>query len=246
MLICCPECQTCYEVDDRLIPPEGLNLRCAKCRHVWHTDASTEDTAEPLHSQHAFDTDEEYIPHIAVPTFAPATTPHKVHLHPVFHDDDLPPAPQKKCCSYPVICNIFWWLTILLLFLATIIVGSYVFREKITNIFPQSDVLYQQLDKIYLSSDKRLQVKSSTWNYFTSNGEHKISISGYIYNPSKDTLTIPPLKFELLNQQGNLIQIDKFEPDSNQTIAPYTNSRFKTTITVPALLVKYIYISFFQ
>src|ERR1043166_7735774 len=36
MILTCPECATRYQTDATKFPPQGRNVRCAKCGHVWH------------------------------------------------------------------------------------------------------------------------------------------------------------------------------------------------------------------
>ncbi len=56
MLIKCPQCQTVYRLESNRLPPNGLKMRCAKCRCVWRARAEEEEkTAAP--DTHTFDTD---------------------------------------------------------------------------------------------------------------------------------------------------------------------------------------------
>src|SRR5262249_47524481 len=36
MILTCPSCATRYQVDEAKFPPQGRQVRCAKCGHVWH------------------------------------------------------------------------------------------------------------------------------------------------------------------------------------------------------------------
>jgi predicted Zn finger-like uncharacterized protein len=36
MLIVCPSCATAYEIDAASLPPDGRQVRCVRCRTVWH------------------------------------------------------------------------------------------------------------------------------------------------------------------------------------------------------------------
>jgi predicted Zn finger-like uncharacterized protein len=35
MIVCCPSCQTRFNVDPALLGPDGRKVRCARCAHVW-------------------------------------------------------------------------------------------------------------------------------------------------------------------------------------------------------------------
>jgi predicted Zn finger-like uncharacterized protein len=43
MLIVCPSCATAYEVKSASLPPEGRQVRCLRCRTVWHAEPDNND-----------------------------------------------------------------------------------------------------------------------------------------------------------------------------------------------------------
>jgi predicted Zn finger-like uncharacterized protein len=43
MLIVCPSCGTSYDVKSASMPPEGRQVRCLRCRMVWHAEPSRAD-----------------------------------------------------------------------------------------------------------------------------------------------------------------------------------------------------------
>jgi predicted Zn finger-like uncharacterized protein len=43
MLIVCPSCATSYDVKSASLPPEGRQVRCLRCRSVWHAEPSHAD-----------------------------------------------------------------------------------------------------------------------------------------------------------------------------------------------------------
>jgi predicted Zn finger-like uncharacterized protein len=43
MLISCPSCATSYDVDSASLPPNGRQVRCARCRTIWHAEPSHAD-----------------------------------------------------------------------------------------------------------------------------------------------------------------------------------------------------------
>jgi len=43
MLIVCPSCATSYNVELATLSPEGRQVRCARCRNVWHAELSQAD-----------------------------------------------------------------------------------------------------------------------------------------------------------------------------------------------------------
>jgi predicted Zn finger-like uncharacterized protein len=43
MLIVCPSCGTSYDVKSANMPPEGRQVRCLRCRTVWHAEPSRAD-----------------------------------------------------------------------------------------------------------------------------------------------------------------------------------------------------------
>ena len=43
MLIVCPSCATSYDVKPANMPPEGRQVRCQRCRNVWHAEPNHAD-----------------------------------------------------------------------------------------------------------------------------------------------------------------------------------------------------------
>ncbi|MBM3516482.1 MAG: hypothetical protein FJX56_01095, partial [Alphaproteobacteria bacterium] len=35
MIVSCPNCETRFNIDPSVLLPNGRNLRCSRCRHVW-------------------------------------------------------------------------------------------------------------------------------------------------------------------------------------------------------------------
>jgi len=43
MLIVCPNCATSYDVEMASLRPNGRQVRCVRCRTVWHAELSHAD-----------------------------------------------------------------------------------------------------------------------------------------------------------------------------------------------------------
>jgi predicted Zn finger-like uncharacterized protein len=41
MLIQCPQCETTFRLDEKLLPAEGSRVRCSRCRHVFRVEPPT-------------------------------------------------------------------------------------------------------------------------------------------------------------------------------------------------------------
>ena len=39
MRLICPQCNALYDVSSEMIPPEGREVECSACGHVWHQPA---------------------------------------------------------------------------------------------------------------------------------------------------------------------------------------------------------------
>ena len=62
MLITCPNCYTKYRISDEQIKPEGNQLRCSICTHVFTAtpeDGESEYDTEPLTETQEFSASEE-------------------------------------------------------------------------------------------------------------------------------------------------------------------------------------------
>ena len=40
MRLICPQCNALYDVSAEMIPPEGREVECSACGHVWHQPAN--------------------------------------------------------------------------------------------------------------------------------------------------------------------------------------------------------------
>jgi predicted Zn finger-like uncharacterized protein len=49
MILTCPACATRYQTDEAKFPPDGRQVRCAKCSHVWHQAAPVPEAPPPKH-----------------------------------------------------------------------------------------------------------------------------------------------------------------------------------------------------
>src|ERR1700761_3483449 len=73
MILTCPACATRYQADEAKFPPQGRQVRCAKCGHVWHQPGPM-PVAEPEIAM-ASDAAEAHEPSVSRPrAFAPAAT----------------------------------------------------------------------------------------------------------------------------------------------------------------------------
>ncbi|MBR1605625.1 MAG: zinc-ribbon domain-containing protein [Alphaproteobacteria bacterium] len=50
MKIYCPKCNTCYSIDETLIPTEGKKVRCQRCGEIWVYKPQT-DSSMPLNAE---------------------------------------------------------------------------------------------------------------------------------------------------------------------------------------------------
>ncbi len=62
MIVQCPECKTTYNLDDERIAPEGSNVRCSRCQHVFEVSRMPgpfpEDTMDQLTGMESSASDE--------------------------------------------------------------------------------------------------------------------------------------------------------------------------------------------
>jgi predicted Zn finger-like uncharacterized protein len=80
MQIVCPNCQTSYGVTPKALGPDGRNVRCAKCKQVWHArpeealhhaEAAGATAAPDEAAGSAENWSESESPHVESPSLAP-------------------------------------------------------------------------------------------------------------------------------------------------------------------------------
>jgi predicted Zn finger-like uncharacterized protein len=242
MILTCPACQTRYEVDASKFPPQGRNVRCARCGEVWH-QASPEQEGDA----HAA---EEAPAHAATPAdyepgSAPAEEPHPQyyaqpaytqpgHSHPAARDEEPhaheeyaePAAPAQPAFVPRRIALAAGWGA-LAAAVVVICVAAVTYRQQIVQVWPQSASLYSRLGmKVNRAGLVIRDVKS------TKDGQGVLTVTGELRNVSDHAQAVPQVRVALINRDKRELYHWTIAP-AVMTLRPGQSTHFVAQLSSP-------------
>lgn len=233
MLIKCPKCQTVYELDDTLVTPSGLKMRCNTCGEIFKAypeDAVPDENDKEEKKQSIL----KMFERVSATTDAlfdsndsnqTSTTPAKVRVIHLTH--------YKNSINY------------LLLLLLLLIMGGllYVARYDVVRFVPNAEKIYNKfgIESIYRGTN--LQITNIKTEELIINNVSKIKISGVINNLTLYEMFVLPVKIVVYNEQGDkLLDTTHYLPQ--ERTRPNYKLPFEVFITNPTPEKKNIQITF--
>ena len=196
MILTCPACATRYQADEAKFPPDGRQVRCAKCGHVWHQpgpEAAPLPAAEPD-------------PVLAAPASEPEAEP--VRPDPGLRTragmaatSSMPAAPRPPRQAFlPMLAVVLGWAGLIVVVLL-IGLSAVRYRQEITVIWPQSAGVYSRLGMNvnthgidFVHVDYRRQ---------SEDGQVVLAVTGQIVNNGPRELPVPQSVRVTLSDAGN-------------------------------------------
>ena len=224
MILTCPSCDTRYQVDEAKFPPQGRQVRCAKCAHVWH-QAGPAPAPEPELVIKA-----EEPPRAAEPSlsrtraFAPAAV--------------TEPEPASRG---PMMAVLAGWVGLILVILA--IGYSLVrYRQEISMIWPQSAGVYSSLGlKVNAHGIDFAHVDYRREN---EDGQMVLAVTGNIINSGSRELPVPQnVRVTLSDANNHELYHWSFTPNV-QTLKPGQSSPFLTRLSSPPPAARHLEVRF--
>ncbi len=224
MILTCPACQTRYEVDAAKFPPQGRNVRCARCSNVWHADAEDEPAFEPEPPE---------------PTYAaPEPSPREVYAQPQTRDpepqeraeafDESPALPKAKLWQRGWFLKAGWAALAAVVIL--IGVTATVYRHQVVEAWPKSASVYSKLGmKVAASGLKIGNIKNSKE---THNGQLVLTVTGTLTNVADRELPVPQIRIGLVDNDKREIYHWTVAPEVI-TLKPGQSTRFVTQLSNP-------------
>jgi predicted Zn finger-like uncharacterized protein len=225
MILTCPACSTRYQADEAKFPPQGRQVRCAKCGHVWHqpgpvpapeSDAIT--TPDPLHAPE---------PSLSrTRAFTPAVVP------------DVERAPLARGAMLAVVAG---WI-ILIAVIAAIGYSAMRYRQEISVIWPQSAGVYSALG-LKLNA-QGIDFAKVDYKRENEDGQVVLAVTGNIINGSSRELSVPQnVRVTLSDASNHEIYHWNFTPNV-QTLKPGQSSPFLTRLSTPPAAARHLEVRF--
>lgn len=223
MILTCPACSTRYEVDSAKFPPQGRNVRCAKCGETWHATGA-ELPPEPAAAM----PQPTYEPEPQPETYA---QPEERDPEPQFEQSDYaPPAsgePSRPWMRH--IGLIAGWAGLGVVILTIGVVGS-VYRREVVEAWPQTATLYSSLG--WKVNGTGLNIHDINQMEASQDGQRVLTVSGALTNVTNRELPVPQIRVGLVDSDKREIYHWTFAPEV-MTLRPGQTTRFVTRLSSP-------------
>lgn len=218
MILTCPGCSTRYQADEAQIPPQGRDVRCARCGEVWH--------ASPLLS--GFET---------TPSFPAEEPSPEVYAQPAARDEE--PQSEARPTEEPAAKPYADWLKRIglsagwiALAAVVLVIGfvASVYRQKVVEAWPQSASLYSRLGmKVNVTGLDIRDIKSSE---APQDGQRVLTVTGALTNVTNRELPVPQIRVGLIDGDKRELYHWTFAPNV-MTLRPGQSTQFVTRLSNP-------------
>lgn len=211
MIVSCPQCETRYELDQKVLAPLGRSVRCAQCSHVW-TQRPGDDAGL------AGDADDDF----DIPDFG------------LDEEDEAPRRRRAARRSKPEPKGrggLIGWAA----FAAVIIgiaAGGFFGRAQIVDFWPPAAKLYAMAGIAAEVAAPGLLVQNVQGSQRREADDIVLDVTGEIVNASQDTKSIPELRGLLLDVRQRVVHSWTFQPPS-PVINPGETMEFTTSVSNP-------------
>jgi predicted Zn finger-like uncharacterized protein len=228
MILTCPECATRYQTDAAKFPPQGRNVRCAKCGHVWHQAAPQPEVEEEAISA---------VPPPApeAPVYERPETPAASHYEQAQTGPFAPMVPPSdKPDVLPGIISRLGLALGWVAFIAVILVigwAGMTYRQQIAAAWPQSASLYAGLGLPV--NTRGIDIRNVVDSLETEDGQPVLVITGDLVNLGDEPVTVPAkIRIGLSDEEKREIYSYSFTPDV-KTLEAGQTAAFRTRLANP-------------
>ena len=232
MILTCPACQTRYQADASKFPPQGRDVRCARCGHTWHQLPPEPEPAEEIPVAPPPEPEPppppSYAPEPSAPEPEAYVQPPVRDVEPHEDAQEAEPPQPGPLRTHKVFLGIGWIGLAAAVLL--IVGGAAFFREQIVQAWPRSASLYTTLGMKIPASG--LQIRDLAWNEAMENDQIVGTVTGQLANTTNRDMSVPPLRVGLLDGKKQEIYHWTFSPDT-MTLRPGQTMRFETRLSSP-------------
>jgi predicted Zn finger-like uncharacterized protein len=224
MILTCPACATRYQADEAKFPPQGRQVRCAKCGHVWHqpgpvamAEGETAAESAPLHAPESSLS--------RTRAFAPAVT-----------------VPEREPLARGAMLAVAaGWIGLVAVILA-IGFSAVRYRQEISVIWPQSAGVYSSLGMKVNAHG--IDFTHVDYHRESEDGQMVLAVSGNIVNSGSRELPVPQnVRVTLSDSSNHELYHWSFTPNV-QTLKPGQSSPFLTRLSSPPAAARHLEVRF--
>jgi predicted Zn finger-like uncharacterized protein len=230
MILTCPACATRYQTDEAKFPPEGRQVRCAKCSHVWH-QARTAPEAPPPEAP-------PEPPAAAVPEPEPAPP------EPMARAYAARPAlsqQQQRQPFLPMLAVVLGWIGLIAVVLL-IGLSAVRYRQEISVIWPQSAGVYSSLGMNVNAHG--IDFTDVDYHRESEDGQVVLAVTGRIVNKGSRELPVPQdIRVTLSDASNHELYHWNFAP-AIQTLKAGQSSVFRTRLSNPPATARHLEVRF--
>jgi predicted Zn finger-like uncharacterized protein len=238
MILTCPACATRYQADEAKFPPDGRQVRCAKCGNVWHQPGPTPEAA-PLPA--------EPDPVIAA---AAASEPEAYPVRPdpasrarasMAAAASVPAPPRPRQAFLPMLAVALGWIGLIAVVLL-IGLSAVRYRQEITVIWPQSAGVYSRLGMNV--NAQGIDFVHVDYRRESEDGQLVLAVTGQIVNNGPRELPVPQSVRVTLSDAGqHEVYHWNFTPGA-QTLRPGQSIPFLTRLSSPPASARHLEVRF--
>ena len=230
MILTCPACATRYQTDEAKFPPDGRQVRCAKCGHVWHQPGPAAQAPPP---------EEKPAPGIVAPASAPEIAPARPEPVPRAARPASPPKPRQPLL--PMLGVALGWIGLIAVVLL-IGLSAVRYRQEITVIWPQSAGVYSSLGMNVNAHG--IDFADVDYHRESEDGQVVLAVTGRIVNKGSRELPVPQsVRVTLSDASKHELYHWNFTPGI-QTLKAGQSSTFRTRLSNPPITARHLEVRF--
>ena len=230
MILTCPACATRYQTDEAKFPPEGRQVRCAKCSHVWHQAPTAPEAPPPEPAPEP--------PTAAVPEPEPA----RPEPMPRAYAARPAPSPQQQRPPFlPMLAVVLGWIGLIAVVLL-IGLSAVRYRQEISVIWPQSAGVYSSLGMNVNAHG--IDFTDVDYHRESEDGQVVLAVTGRIVNKGSRELPVPQdIRVTLSDSSNHELYHWNFAPGI-QTLKAGQSSVFRTRLSNPPATARHLEVRF--
>ena len=233
MILTCPACATRYQADEAKFPPDGRQVRCAKCGNVWHQPGPVPEAA-PLAAAPE--------PAIADPTESEAGSVGPDSLSRTragMAASASVPAPRQPLL--PMLAVGLGWVGLIAVVLL-IGISAVRYRQYVTVLWPQSAGVYSKLGMAVNAHG--INFVHVNYRRESEDGQMVLAVTGQIVNNGPRELPVPQSVRVTLSDAGkHELYHWNFTPGAI-TLRPGQSIPFLTRLSSPPASARHLEVRF--